>query len=141
MTNVEDMIERAGFTDDERESGTTGFCAMFALALYRATIHLNPTLVLVGVQRDGKNVKARDGGLFWSHAAVEINGQYYDIEGRQQPEWMIDNYIWGYTRSNFEGCIIPLEPRPFVENIRKVVSARDWRFYTMCKKRLGVGVQ
>ncbi len=131
-TEVLALIDRAGFTADEVESGTGGFCAMFALALYRATLAMQPTLVLVCQARDGVMRKTRKGEMWWRHAAVEIDGRYYDIEGEQQPEWLINNYVWG---GGDEGCIVPLTPEEFIKQVRTTPASRDWRFYTKCKQR------
>ena len=131
MDQVLSLIDRAGFDQDDIDIGTGGFCAMFALALYRATIDLKPMLVLIVVTRDGKPMRTPKGELFWRHAAVKIGGNYYDIEGQQQPEWMIENYVWGIP--NCEGKVLEMSPEQFVAEIRTTRNARDWRFYTKCK--------
>ena len=134
--NIELLIETANFSDYDRDSGTGGFCAMFALALYRAVMDQNPELVLVCGEKNGQLLRNKKGEVYWRHAAAKVNGRYYDIEGEQQPEWMIDNYVWGLSSSDYEGVLAVFSPEEFIHEIRSTPSARDWRFYNKCKTKL-----
>lgn len=135
MEDIEAIIAAAAFTEWDCDTGISGGCAMFALALYRRIIHLSPQLVLVGGYRDGEIELARDGGYMWRHAAVKAQGGYYDIEGRQQPEWMIGNYLWSHPKA-VTPAIIETPVETFIANVASTHTARDRRFYLLCKQKL-----
>ncbi len=132
---VLDIIDSAQFTDHDRDIGTSGLCGMFALALYRAVISLNPTLILVCCERNGEIMRAKDGGVVWRHAALKVEGQYYDIEGQQQPEWLLSNYVWGDARV-VRGVLVEVSAEEFIREMRSTKNACDWRFYTRCRHQL-----
>jgi hypothetical protein len=136
MTPIE-LIDAADFSDHDRDMGTAGFCAMFALALYRAMLDQSPTLVLVSALKNGEVLRVPDGGMWWCHAAVKIGDHYYDIEGEQLSHWMINNYAWaiGPRTPHLTATLIELPARQFVNEIRTTHGARDWRFYTKCKNK------
>lgn len=135
--DIATLIDRAGFDDHDRDIGTAGFCAMFALALYRVEIRQQPTLVLVGAKRDGEIVRDKSGDIWWSHAALKLNNRYYDIDGEQKPEWLIGNYGWAMPLGeDMEISLIEMQPREFIDEIKKTPPACDWRFYSKCKKKL-----
>jgi hypothetical protein len=135
MMDIKRLIDEAGFDEYDHDTGTSGLCAMFALALYRVAIKDRPRLILLGSIRDGKPAMDRRGGIYWSHAAVEIAGRFYDIEGEQQREWMIGNYLWGLPR-NATPALHELAPPEFISQIRGTPAAVDWPFYISCRDRL-----
>lgn len=139
--NIEKLIRDCNFSEYERDSGTGGFCAMFALALFRATIHENPKLILACAENDGELLRNKKGELYWRHAAILVNGAYYDIDGRQEPEWIIENYLWGISAKDYEGTLVELSANEFITEIKKTPSAMDWRFYALCKRKIGRAIQ
>jgi hypothetical protein len=131
------------FDESDRDSGTGGFCAMFALAAYRTFIKWNPELVLICHTVDNELLVSKRGAVYWKHAAIKINGKYYDIEGFQEPKWLLDNYLWGLVRVDNKiiepdrgGIILPLAIGDFTKEIRKTKSAVDMSFYRYCVDKL-----
>ncbi len=132
MDPVENLIINAPLTDDDRDIGTSGLCGMFALALYRAVIDQHPRLVLIGGKREGKPIRTKSGKLYWSHAAVKVGTNFYDIDGKQQISWLFSNYAWSLPLGA-EPEIIELPPEEFVKEIKSVNNARDRRYYIRWK--------
>jgi len=132
-TLTDRVIDNAEIDDYDLDIGTSGLCAMFALALYRVMIRHSPKLVLVGMERDGKPALARDGNMCWSHAAVLVEGEYYDIEGRQKPEWLKNNYVWMVKE---KAMLYEMTPEGFIHEIKTTSTARDRSYYVKWRDAL-----
>lgn len=123
---IDQLIMRAGFSEDDRDIGTSGLCAMFALAFYRELRHFDPKLVFVaGLKNDGTPAASTVGGIYWRHAAVRVGDRYYDIEGRQEQEWLLNNYGWGMVYAPKVG-LVELPRHDFIAELRGLNSAVDW---------------
>ncbi|RYE94933.1 MAG: hypothetical protein EOO77_43655 [Oxalobacteraceae bacterium] len=129
------IIDLAAFDEHDCDLGTAGLCGMFALALFRAVITDRPQLVLIGSTNEGVPQRDRHGHLYWSHAAVEIAGRYYDIEGEQQRGWMFSNYVWSLPKGR-EPAVIETTPGEFISEMRSTHTAVDRRQYIEWRDRL-----
>ena len=133
------LIEKSKFTDEECAFGTHGLCAIFALALYRCIQNFDPILVFVCSEINSSPRDKLDNGLYWHHAAVRVKDSYYDIEGLQKSDWLINNYI--SPAINSKGIIVEVTLEEFLEEIRKnpfiSLKTKNWQFLVKCKKKLG----
>lgn len=133
--NISQIIEKAAFTEYDLDTGTAGLCGMFALALFHTVIERHPTLILIGGSKDGQPVKSRSGGYYWSHAAVKVDGLYYDIEGEQQVSWMFSNYA-SVVPLGIKPTTIKLDLRDFLSEMHSTKNAWDESYYLKWKQML-----
>lgn len=136
MIDPAQLIDRARFNDHYLDNGTGGLCGTFALALYRATVNLSPAFVLIGMERDGKPLMAREGGYVWRHAAIKIGNRYFDIDGEQKLEWMFSNYLWETMPQGASRAVHVLSTPEFLAEMKTTKSAWDKPFYDRCVEML-----
>jgi len=141
MFAVAGLIKHAQFTDHEIDAGTSGFCAMFALALFRVLARQNlpttPRLVLLCLADRGQILRDEDHSVWWKHAAILHDGAYFDIEGRQEVEWLTWNYHLSYGSAAERECLLmETTPREFIQQLRRTPRACDRSFYLEYKRRL-----
>lgn len=131
---VAGIIERAGFDESDRDSGTSGLCATFALVLYRALAERGIPAQIVFICKQGK-AAAGPTDLIWRHAAVKVAGSYFDIDGEVELEHMIQNYCWGGIEPE-GGIAVPVTPSQAIEIIRKERTAYDARYRNIWRAKL-----
>lgn len=93
------LIKKCRFSASDRDRATTGFCGTFALALHRflKKQNIESQLILVCPKsNDGDYPVGNELGVSWGHVCVRVGDQYYDINGRQTPKQMFDEFIWGF---------------------------------------------
>lgn len=89
------------FTEEERDTATSGECGTWALVVYRALKAIGKTadLVLICEADDtGKPYEFHPGEIAWRHCALELDGKFYDVHGHVEIEDLKVNYVWGNGR-------------------------------------------
>lgn len=98
---IDQIVNDANFSEDDIDTATAQYCGTFAIALYDVLKErgINGQFVLIGLANpDGTfKIDKRTGEPWWRHVAVEHGGYYYDIHGKNELQWLYDNYVWGYT--------------------------------------------
>ena|SRR6185437_9727186 len=132
-----DRLIGDSFDEDDRDSGTSGFCGTFALILHYVLKRYGVPSQLVFVcvpPPPNKNTET----YWWRHALVEVDGSYYDVDGKVEPEHVISNYCWGSI--NCEGFLKPVSENEFIKEIRSVKSACSLTQLMAWKQKLEAGI-
>ena len=91
---VEHIIDLADFDEYDRDMGTSGLCATFAMALKAAFPSLRYEL-LCHADENGNPRMAKDGDPVWRHAVVrDDEGRIFDVDGKVAMDDIIVNYCW-----------------------------------------------
>lgn len=132
MDKIGALIASCGFTEHQIDTATSGYCGTFAIALHRVLLRrgIPNQLVLFCLKReDGKIAWDKDGVPWWRHVAVKVGDRYYDIEGHQEPEWIIDNYCWAHVGG---ADVLPVSEEDLIPILRKTNEShstsylKDW---------------
>jgi hypothetical protein len=115
---VEALIERAAFDDEDRDLGTSGLCAQFALCLYD-TVAPNPSCRLALVCDNAVHKRQYP----WRHAALAVGERLFDITGAIEARHAIENYCWGPGPG--PGAVFKLPRATFLAATTAVKNAYD----------------
>jgi hypothetical protein len=108
---IDDLIGRAKFTENDRDSATSGYCGTFAIALHQMlnqTGVSNRLVLFCLLTKNGEIKIGSDGIPYWRHVVVQVGNTYYDVYGRQETQWIIDEYFWRYP---FGGAPMPVSEK------------------------------
>lgn len=129
---IDDLYAKAAFDDDDRDMGTSGLCATFALALYERLTALGMQASFVIACVGDASLKPSD--LHWRHALVEHAGKFYDVDGEVLGEHVLDNYCWGTLSPH--RTLMPLSKQDFLLLIDSTPNAYDENYYRIWGNKL-----
>lgn len=87
------IIRDANFTEQDYDSGTSGLCATFALAMKEVIPDVQLGLIVLNGPNNLPSI-AHDGRYYWRHAVCLHGRKYYDITGEVKLSDCIENYCW-----------------------------------------------
>lgn len=127
---VDSIIDACDFTEDDLDSATSQYCGTFALALYgvltRRHIKCGLALCIVNDETGKPKYDSKDGVPYWRHAAVKVNGEYYDICGKTNPEWMRENYCW---KAQFGSTMVDVSPEELIDILNKTGQSHSLEYF------------
>jgi hypothetical protein len=104
--DVEQVVERANFSEWDVDTATSGLCGTFALAMKSAFPSLRLALVCLA-DENGMAKIARDGQPYWRHVVVRDGERLFDIQGEALISDLVENYCWNNPHGK-GGILVPI---------------------------------
>lgn len=124
--DIEALIQHAEFDEWDRDSGTTGLCGTFALALKVICPEVDLAILCLK-DANGEAKLSKDREPYWKHVVATHEGEIFDIDGLVELDDIVENYCWD-NRFGKGGILVPITENSLLELLLQDNKSFDRRY-------------